>query len=124
MLLLPETVVRQDGIGAAIAVEARVIRLTLGITRSIPQENLEVSVWGSPDGQHWRPLVVFPQKFYCGTYPMLLDLTSCADVQHLRAEWKMGRWAHHERAPLFEFYLRAEDGLVNQMGQVAANAVR
>ena len=108
--LLPETVAREDGTGADMALENKIVRLTLGITRIIAQESLEVSVWGSPDGEQWRPLIAFPQKFYCGTYSINLDLTRHADVRHLRAQWKMGRWTRDESAPLFGFYLRAEEG--------------
>ena len=121
--LLPETVARQDGIGVELEPEVRILRLTLGITRIIAQESLEVSVWGSADGEQWRPLVAFPQKFYCGTYSILIDLRRHPDVRYLRAEWKMGRWTRDERAPLFEFYLRADDGLLYQVGKVAADAV-
>ena len=108
--LLPETVARQDGMGAEMAFERKIVQLTLGITRIIAQESLEVSVWGSADGEHWRFLVAFPQKFYCGNYSLYLDLTRHPDVRYLRAQWKMGRWARDERAPLFGFYLRAEEG--------------
>jgi hypothetical protein len=108
--LLPETVARQDGMGAEMPFERKTVQLTLGITRIIAQESLEVSVWGSPDGEHWRPLVAFPQKFYCGTYSVHLDLTRHGDVRYLRAHWKMGRWIRDERAPLFGFYVRAEEG--------------
>jgi hypothetical protein len=121
--LLPETVAREGGMGAEVALEFKIVRLTLGITRIIAQESLEVSVWGSAEGEHWRPLIAFPQKFYCGTYSMLIDLTRHPDVRYLRAEWRMGRWNQDERAPLFEFYLRADDGLVHQVGKVAADAV-
>jgi len=121
--LLPETVARQDGMGEQVAFEIKTVLLTLGITRIIAQENLEVSVWGSPDGKLWRQLVSFPQKFYCGTYALLLDLTRHPDVRYLRAQWKMGRWIPDERMPLFGFYLRAEDGLLHQMSKVAADAV-
>ena len=108
--LLPETVAREDGTGAEMACESRVIQLTLGITRIMARESLEVSVWGSADGEQWRPLVAFPQKFFCGTYPMTLDLSRHLDVRHLRAQWKMGRWISDEQAPLFGFYLLAEEG--------------
>jgi hypothetical protein len=107
--LLPETVARQDGMGAEMPFERKTVQLTLGITRIIAQESLEVSVWGSPDGEHWRPLVAFPQKFYCGTYSIHLDLTAQDDLRYLRAQWKIGRWTQDERAPLFEFYLRADE---------------
>jgi hypothetical protein len=112
--LLPETVARQDGMGTEMPFERKIVQLTLGITRIIEQESLEVSVWGSAEGEQWRPLVAFPQKSYCGSYSLVLDMTSQPDVQYLRAQWKMGRWTrglnHDERAPLFGFYVRAEEG--------------
>jgi hypothetical protein len=110
--MLPETVTRQDGAGAEIALDnrARVVRLTLGITRILEQESLEVSIWGSADQHDWRKVAAFPQKCYCGVYPLVLDLTHDEDVGYLRAQWKMGRWANAELAPLFGFYLRAEEG--------------
>ena len=113
-VLLPETVARQDGTGAEMPVERSIVHLTLGITRVIAQESLEVSVWGSADGKHWRFLAAFPQKFHCGTYSLVLDMTGQPDVRYLRAQWRMGRWtpgsSHDERAPLFGFYLLAEEG--------------
>ena len=108
--LVPETVARQNGMGAEMPFERKILQLTLGITRIISQESLEVSVWGSADGEQWRPLVAFPPKFYCGTYSMHLDLTRHEDVRYLRAHWKMGRWIRDERALLFGFYVRAEEG--------------
>jgi hypothetical protein len=110
--ILPETVTRQDGASADLAVEdaAKVVQLTLGITRILEQESLDVSVWGSADQQEWRQIAAFPQKFYCGVYSLMLDLTSHANVRYLRAQWKMGRWANSEPAPLFGFYLRVEEG--------------
>jgi len=111
-ILLPETVVRQDGAGKEVALERgnKSMLLTLGITRIIEREILDVSVWGSSDGQHWKKIAAFPRKFYCGTYQMLLDLARHPGVQYLRAQWKMDRWtAEEERKPLFGFYLHAED---------------
>jgi hypothetical protein len=126
MFLLPETTARQDGTGAEMEFESKVasgvVRLTLGITRIIAQESLEVSVWGSADGERWESLVAFPQKFYCGTYSLVMDLRRHSNLRFLRAVWKMGRWKLEERAPLFEFYLRVEDALLHQVGKVAADA--
>ena len=121
MFLLPETVSRQDGMGEVMEVdsefESRTVRLTLGITRIIAQENLDVSVWGSEDGEHWQLLLTFPQKFYCGTYSTVLNLSRRPNVKYLRAEWRMGRLIQDQRAPLFEFYLMA-----GELREVAANA--
>lgn len=111
--LLPESVSREDGSGPAMdlaGLQGKVISLTLGITRIIEQESLDVAVWGSPDGNDWgaKPLIAFPQKFYCGTYTVLLDLSSTPDVRYLRAQWKMNRWGRGEQKPMFDFYLFAD----------------
>ncbi len=117
-ILLPETVARQDGAGTEIALErgSNSILLTLGITRIIEKEILNVSVWGSGDGKQWKQIAAFPQKFYCGTYSMLLDLTRHPGIQFLRAQWKMDRWDFEEPQPLFGFYLYAEDAKVRHAG--------
>ncbi|MGH9592289.1 MAG: hypothetical protein ACRD5L_04305 [Bryobacteraceae bacterium] len=108
----PETVTRQNGASAEVALEnsCRLAQFTLGITRILEHESLEVSIWGSADRQDWRLIAAFPQKSYCGTYLLLLDLAHHADLRFLRAQWKMGRWGNQERAPLFGFYLRVEEG--------------
>ena|SRR5689334_25382973 len=108
--LLPQTVAREDGQGAEVACEPRLVRLILGITRMITQESLEVSVWGSSDGKKWHPVASFPKKFYCGTYSMLMDLAHHPDVRQVRAQWKMGRWLPGDNSPLFEFYVQMESG--------------
>src|SRR6266700_4226011 len=103
--LLPETTVREAGTGEALNVAqfaGGVLLLTLGITRIIDQQRLDVSIWGSPDGKEWgaKPLISFPQKFYCGTYQILLDLAEHADVKHLRAKWQVNRWGKGDPTPL------------------------
>jgi|HubBroStandDraft_3_1064219.scaffolds.fasta_scaffold518951_1 hypothetical protein len=117
-LLLPETVARQDGSGSEIALEnsGTPVLLTLGITRIIEQEDLDVSIWGSPDGIQWRPVAYFPQKSYCGTYSIVLDLAQYPEVRHLRAQWKMGRWSGGEMGPLFGFYVAGEELKVRRAG--------
>ena len=112
--LLPQTVAREDGQGAEVACEAQLVRLTLGITRMITQESLEVSVWGSPDGEHWRPVAAFPKKFYCGTYSTWMNLAQHPDIKQVRAQWKMGRWIPGDYSPLFEFYVQMEPGLMRR----------
>jgi hypothetical protein len=111
--LLPESVVREDGFGVETPLDAigsRSLQLTLGITRIVEQGSLELSLWGSADRDYWQFLTAFPQKFYCGTYSMLLDLRLHPKVRHLRAQWKLSRWARgQESEPLFGFYLRAEE---------------
>ena len=116
--LLPESVTRLDGSGPEIALEAgsKTLQLTLGITRIIEKEILDVSVWGSTDGRQWKQLAAFPRKFYCGTYSMVLDLARHAGIRYVRAQWKMGTWDMQEPKPLFGFYLHAEDVKMQHAG--------
>src|SRR5579872_3059107 len=108
--LLAETTVREAGAGPAIALgsnQGGVLILTLGITRIIEQESLDLSIWGSADGVEWgaKPLSAFPQKFYCGTYQLVLDLSDRSDVKFLRAKWQVNRWGKGDSTPLFDLYL-------------------
>ena len=111
--LLPETTVRDAGAGPAIDLrEERGGRLfvTLGINRIVERESIEIGVWGSTDGTDWgnAPLLSYPQKFYCGTYQMSLDLTRRPDVKYLRARWEVSRWSRVSGQPLFTVYLQLE----------------
>ena len=108
--LLPETTVREAGAGPNLSLgdqQGQTLILTLGITRIIEQESIDVSIWGSADGSDWgtKPLTAFPQKFYCGTYQILLDLSEHAEVKHLRAKWTVNRWGKGDSTPLFTIYL-------------------
>ena len=114
-LILPENIARQDGSSADIPLETgrgKPLLLTLGITRIVEQESLEISVWGSTDKEDWQLLGTFPRKYYCGTYSLLLDLSRHADIRYLRAQWKVSRWGRGETTPLFDFYLSAEEARV------------
>jgi hypothetical protein len=88
-----------------------VFLLTLDITQIIEQESLEVSIYGSADGAAWgaKPIATFPQKFYCGESPLLLDLTAHPDVKFVRAHWDVARWGRGTETPLFEFGLRLKE---------------
>jgi len=117
--LVPETTVREAGAGPELGLgdqQGETLLLTLGITRIIEQESLDVSIWGSPDGKDWgtKPLLAFPQKFYCGTYQILLDLSSRPDVQYIRAKWQVNRWGKGDPKPVFTIYLFAQQ-IVNQL---------
>jgi len=112
--LLPESIARSDGKGPEVVLgskQGKLLVLTLCITRILEQESLEVSVWGSTDGENWgsRPLATFPPKFYCGIYSILLNLVSSQDVRFVRVQWKMSRWSRQEFTPMFGFYLYAEE---------------
>jgi hypothetical protein len=111
--LVPETTVREAGAGPEINLggqQGETLLLTLGITRIIEQESIDISIWGSPDGKDWgaRPLVSFPQKFYCGTYQILLDLAERPEIQYVRAKWQVNRWGKGDPKPLFTVYLMVQ----------------
>jgi hypothetical protein len=109
--LLPDGIAREDGQGGAISLGescGQLLLLTLSITRILEQANLDVSIWGSADGQVWQPMVSFPQKFYCGTYSLMLDLSRRREIRYLRAQWRTGRWGGEASKPLFGFHLFVE----------------
>jgi hypothetical protein len=117
--LLPESVAREDGAGAEVALDTyrgMPLLLTLGIDLTIEQESLEISVWGSPDKLAWTLLQTFPQKFYCGTYTLPLDLTLHPGICYLRAQWRMNRWGVREATPLFGFSLAARQARAHTAG--------
>jgi len=122
--LLPETTVREAGTGAEIHLgdePNETLILTLGITRIIEQESIDISIWGSLDGADWgtRPLVSFPQKFYCGTYQILLDLSDRPNIRFIRARWQVNRWGKGDPKPLFTIYLFAQS-MSRQMAAAGA----
>jgi len=121
--LLPETTVREAGTGPEISLGDRqggMFILTLGITRVIEQESIDISIWGSADGSDWgTKLITFPQKFYCGTYQILLDLSEQPDVKHVRVKWNVNRWGKGDPKPLFTVYLFVQS-MSRQMAAVGA----
>jgi hypothetical protein len=111
--LVPETKVEANGSGPSLDLgssAAQTLLLTLGITKIVEQESLDVSIWGSADGTEWgaKPLLAFPQKFYAGTYTILLDLADKPEVRYLQARWHVERWGVGSTTPMFTFYLFAE----------------
>jgi hypothetical protein len=113
-LVAENTVVATKGDGSAIDVSSaasRVFLLTLAITKIIEQESLDVAVYGSADGTTWspKPVVAFPQKFYCEESPLLLDLSAHPDVKFVRSHWDVARWGRGTETPMFEFSLRMKE---------------
>jgi hypothetical protein len=109
-LVPAKTVANAKGDGPAFDLAAasdRVFLLTLQITNIIEQEALDVGVYGSADGSVWspKPLATFPQKFYRGQHPLLLDLTGQSEIKFVRAHWEMNRWGRGTEIPMFEFHV-------------------
>jgi hypothetical protein len=126
-LISEKTVVSAKGDGSTIDVSGatgRVFLLTLEITRIVEQESLEVSIHGSADGAAWdaKAVVTFPQKFYCGESPLLLDLTAHPDVKFVRAHWEVGRWGRGTETPMFEFGVRLKEIPADVLREATAEA--
>ena len=73
------------------------------VTDQIEQESLDVSIWGSADGETWpkRPLLKLPQQFYRGTTKLVLDLSLRPEVKFIRARWDLNRWGRVAPIPMF-----------------------
>jgi hypothetical protein len=127
-ILVPAaTVATAKGDGAAVEVSGaanRVFLVTLAITKIIEQESLDVSLYGSADGAAWgaKSIAAFPQKFYCGESPLLLDLTAHADVRFVRAHWEMARWGRGTETPMFEFGVSMREVPANILREATAEA--
>lgn len=127
--LVPEkTVVTARGDGATVDVSGasgRVFLLTLEITNIIEQESLDVAIYGSADGATWgaKSVAVYPQKFYRGEFPLLLDLTAHPDVKFVRAHWEVARWGRGGETPMFEFGLTLKEIPAEILRETSSDAV-
>ena len=83
--------------------ETRTFLCRLAVTEQIEQESLDVSIWGSADGETWpkRPLLKLPQQFYRGTTKLVLDLSLRPEVKFIRARWDLNRWGRVAPTPMF-----------------------
>jgi hypothetical protein len=113
-LVAEKTVVSAKGDGPAVDISdaaSRVFLLTLNITNIIEQEALDVSIYASADNAAWsaKPLTIFPQKFYRGEHPLLLDLPAHPEIKFVRAHWEVNRWGRGTETPMFEFHLTMKE---------------
>lgn len=88
-----------------------VFLLTLSITAVIEQESIEISLFTSADGATWDPKATacFPQRFYIGEYPLLVDLSAVPGARFVRAHWELNRWGRGVTTPKFEIGLRIRE---------------
>jgi hypothetical protein len=126
-LITAKTVVSAKGDGPAVDVSGgagRVFLVTLDITEIIEQESLDVSIYGSADGAAWgaKAIVAFPQKFYRGEAPLLLDLTAHPEVKFVRAHWEVARWGRGVETPMFEFGVRLKEIPAEVLREATAEA--
>ena len=95
-----------NGDGAAFDISSSASRTylcCLTVCDQIEQESLDVSIYGSADGETWtkKPLLKLPQQFYRGTTKMVLDLSLRLEIKFLRAHWDLNRWGRVAPSPMF-----------------------
>jgi len=127
VLVPAKTAVSAKGDGSSVDVSAatgRVFLLSLEVTRIIEQESIDISISGSADGTTWDPksVAAFPQQFYCGSYPLLLDLSEHQDMKFIRAHWEVARWGRGTETPMFEFGLALKEVPANILQEARAEA--
>src|SRR3979490_2428099 len=105
-LIPADTRMESSAHGASFSISESVTRTflcRLTVTDQIEQESLDVSIWGSADGETWskKPLLMLPQQFYRGTTKMILDLSLRPETKFIRAHWELFRWGRVATTPMF-----------------------
>jgi hypothetical protein len=109
-LVAAGTRVEENGDGAAVNVSASATRTflcTMLISDQVEQESLDVSIFGSADGEAWpaKPLLKLPQRFYRGETRAVLELALRPEVKFIRARWELNRWGRVAPEKMFAFGL-------------------
>lgn len=113
--LIPlDTKVEENGQGEKVDVSAAATRTffcIMLITDQIEQESIDVSIWGSADGENWgtHPILKLPQSFYRGETRAVLELVLRPDVKFIRAHWELNRWGRVAPLPMFRVGLHLEE---------------
>jgi hypothetical protein len=105
-LIPPNTKMESNGNGASFDVSesaTRTFLCLLTVADQLEQESLDVSIYGSADGEKWttKPLLKLPQQFYRGNAKMVLDLSVRPDIKFVRARWELNRWGRGAPLPMF-----------------------
>jgi len=107
LALIPaNTKMEGNGDGASFDISqsaTRTFLCLLTVSDQIEQESLDVSIYGSADGEKWtpKPLLKLPQQFYRGTTKMVLDLSLRPEIKFVRARWEVNRWGRGAPLPMF-----------------------
>lgn len=107
LALIPQNSrLESSGDGASFDISAsqtRTFLCLLTVTDQIEQESLDVSIYGSSDGENWtkKPLLKLPQQFYRGHTKMILDLSLRPEIKFIRARWELNRWGRGAPLPMF-----------------------
>src|SRR5437016_12891736 len=113
-LILFDTKVENNGEGEKVDVSAsstRTFFCVMVISDQIEQESIDVSIWGSADGENWgaHPFLKLPQRFYRGETRAVLEVALRADVKFIRAKWELNRWGRGAPTPMFRVGLHLRE---------------
>ena len=105
-LIPPGTRLTANGEGRPFEIsssQTRTFLCSMEITDQIEQESLDISVWGSADGQDFgkMPLLMMPQRFYRGETRQVLDLSLKPEMRFIRAKYDLTRWGRVAPHPMF-----------------------
>jgi hypothetical protein len=108
------TRVEENGEGDKVDISAsstRTFFCVMVISDQIEQESIDVSIWGSADGENWgsRPILKLPQRFYRGETRAVLELVLVPEVKFIRARWDLNRWGRVAPLPMFRVGLHLEE---------------
>ena len=106
VLIPPGTRLTANGEGRPFDIsssETRTFICSMEITDQMEQESVDISVWGSADGQEFgkMPLLKMPQRFYRGETRQVLDLSLKPEVRFIRAKYELTRWGRVAPHPMF-----------------------
>ena len=113
--LIPyDTKVEENGDGEKVDVRAsstRTFFCVMVVTDQIEQESIDVSIWGSADGENWgaHPILKLPQRFYRGETRAVLELVLVPEVKFVRARWELNRWGRVAPLPMFGVGLHLQE---------------
>jgi len=113
--LIPfDTRVEENGEGEKVDISTsstRTFFCVMLITDQIEQESIDVSIWGSADGESWgaHPILKLPQRFYRGETRAVLELVLRPDAKFICARWELNRWGRVAPLPMFRVGLRLQE---------------
>jgi hypothetical protein len=113
--LIPQgTLVQANGHGETVDVRTSTTRTffcILLVSDQIEQESLDVSIWGSADGESWgtHPLLKLQQQFYRGETRAVLDISLVPELNFIRAGWDLNRWGRVAPLPMFVLGLHLQE---------------
>jgi hypothetical protein len=106
VLIPPGTRLTSNGEGQPFDIsssQTRTFICAMEIADQMEQESVDISVWGSADGQDFgkMPLLKMPQRFYRGETRQVLDLSLKPEIRFIRAKYDLARWGRVAPHPMF-----------------------